>query len=377
MQDKVTDRNRRRDPGNPLMPRVTPNLRCRFYEEKYPDKEEVVVARVREIAEMGAYAKLLEYNEIEGMILMSELSRRRIRSVNKLVRIGRDEYVVVLRADTEKGYIDLSKRRATTEDHTAADNRYKKQKTVHSIIKNAATNLNLQSDEELESLMNRSVWHFDRTYKKVNETAKASYNYFKKAVEDPSVFDECDLNEEEKSAILKNIHNRMMPAPDKIRADISVSCTGPDGIEAVKAALKHGINVTNVALKEANIVEIKEKTHDQKTASDNENENESTTPTLKIRDHGQAVNVINMTLIAPPEYVITFHTLDKELGIKFVQICLKAIEEKIKCYAHGSFKIKDQARVVGKQEDDQLKETMAQAEAANKQVAGDDDEEDM
>lgn len=37
------------------------------------------------------------------MILLSELSRRRIRSVNKLIRVGRNECVVVIRVDQDKG----------------------------------------------------------------------------------------------------------------------------------------------------------------------------------------------------------------------------------------------------------------------------------
>ena len=52
---------------------------------------------------MGAYVKLLEYDNIDGMILLSELSRRRIRSIQKLIRVGRNEVVVVLRVDREKG----------------------------------------------------------------------------------------------------------------------------------------------------------------------------------------------------------------------------------------------------------------------------------
>jgi polyribonucleotide nucleotidyltransferase len=76
---------------------------CRFYENQFPAIEELVVVQVRQIAEMGAYVKLLEYDNIEGMILLSELSRRRIRSINKLIRVGRNEVVVVLRVDQEKG----------------------------------------------------------------------------------------------------------------------------------------------------------------------------------------------------------------------------------------------------------------------------------
>ena len=58
---------------------------------RYPQVDECVLVQVKSIAEMGAYVTLLEYGNIEGMILLSELSRRRIRSVNKLVRVGKTE----------------------------------------------------------------------------------------------------------------------------------------------------------------------------------------------------------------------------------------------------------------------------------------------
>ena len=78
-------------------------LSYRFYQHKFSEVEDVVMVNVRSISEMGAYVSLLEYNNIEGMILLSELSRRRIRSINKLIRIGRNECVVVIRVDKEKG----------------------------------------------------------------------------------------------------------------------------------------------------------------------------------------------------------------------------------------------------------------------------------
>lgn len=56
-----------------------------------PQVDECVLVTVKSIAEMGAYVTLIEYNNIEGMILLSELSRRRIRSVNKLIRVGKTE----------------------------------------------------------------------------------------------------------------------------------------------------------------------------------------------------------------------------------------------------------------------------------------------
>lgn len=74
-----------------------------MYENKFPEIDEVVMVNVRSIAEVGAYVQLLEYDNIEGMVLLSELSRRRIRSVQKIIRVGRNEAVVVMRVDKEKG----------------------------------------------------------------------------------------------------------------------------------------------------------------------------------------------------------------------------------------------------------------------------------
>lgn len=128
---------------------------------------------------MGAYVKLLEYDNIDGMILLSELSRRRIRSIQKLIRVGRNEVVVVLRVDKEKGYIDLSKRRVSREDIIKCDERYNKSKVVHSImrqyvghndaVQTPATADNVSSVAEktqtpLEELYESITWPLNRKY---------------------------------------------------------------------------------------------------------------------------------------------------------------------------------------------------------------------
>jgi hypothetical protein len=41
-------------------------LSCRFYKNRFPTVEDVVMVNVRSIAEMGAYVDLSEYNNIEG-----------------------------------------------------------------------------------------------------------------------------------------------------------------------------------------------------------------------------------------------------------------------------------------------------------------------
>lgn len=86
-------------------------METRCYESIYPDLGTVTVTFIKEIKEMGAYCSLSEFGNALGMLMMSELSRRRIRSLGKFIKMGKTEVVVVIRVNCQKGYIDLSKRR--------------------------------------------------------------------------------------------------------------------------------------------------------------------------------------------------------------------------------------------------------------------------
>ena len=109
------------------------------------------------------------------MILLSELSRRRIRSINKLIRVGRTEPVVVIRVDKDKGYIDLSKRRVSPEDVERCTEVFSKAKAVNSILRHVANILEYKSSDELEDLYKKTAWHFESKTKKKG----SSYDWFK------------------------------------------------------------------------------------------------------------------------------------------------------------------------------------------------------
>ena len=63
---------------------VRPSLSCRFYEEKFPELHEAVNTNVTEIGEMGAYVKLLEYNNVGGKLfkIIYSISRKRRIDLN-------------------------------------------------------------------------------------------------------------------------------------------------------------------------------------------------------------------------------------------------------------------------------------------------------
>lgn len=79
-----------------------------------------------------------------------------------------------------------------------------------------------------------------------------------------------------------------MPQAVKVRSDIEVGCYAYEGVDAVKNALRAGIAC------------------------------------------GTEDMPIKINLIAPPRYVVTTSTLDKEKGVELLKDSLAKIEESIK-----------------------------------------------
>ncbi|RDB30747.1 Eukaryotic translation initiation factor 2 subunit alpha [Hypsizygus marmoreus] len=348
----------------------------RYYEQRYPEVDELVMVQVRQIAEMGAYVKLLEYDNTEGMILLSELSRRRIRSVQKLIRVGRNEVVVVLRVDKEKGYIDLSKRRVSPEDIVKCEERYMKSKTVASILRHVASKLpshdveaelagasnappaepvekeskkarrarqaageedvpeqeiptgGPNEEERLEMLYETIAWPLGKKY-------GHPYDAFKLALTEPeTVFSSLakPIPSGTYSLLMATIARRLTPQPIKLRADIELTCYTPAGIDAIKKALRAGEKASSEA------VPIKAK------------------------------------LVAPPLYVLSTNATDKYAAVERLERAIESIQSTIEDQG-GNLVVKMKPKAVSETDEQDLAQLMAKAGQENAEVSGDEDEE--
>ena len=365
-----------------------PKFRCRFYEKPMPEYEEIVMVQVNQIAEMGAYVSLLEYDGIEGMILLSELSRRRIRSINKLIRVGKSECVSVLRVDRDKGYIDLSKRRVSADQLKATTERYNKGKVVHAIMRTVAEKL----DIALIDLNRMITWPLARS-----KMFPHPRDAFVMAIQDPdTIFDELKrvsaeylgqlelrlknlrtkeergevelldaghhrggkdeeeedeeemaaedmeasiiclkkgidgLPEDVKGVLLANIKRRLTPQPIKIRADVDVSCYSYQGIDAVKNALR------------------------------------------EAKQFGSEDFPMTISLIAPPQYTIQTISLEKKEGIDRCNKAVEAVRVSILA-AGGRLAVKMEAKATTSRDEEELARHLAAVAAENTEVDGDED----
>jgi len=371
----------------------------RYYEQRYPEVDELVMVQVRQIAEMGAYVKLLEYDGIEGMILLSELSRRRIRSIQKLIRVGRNEVVVVLRVDKEKGYIDLSKRRVSPEDITKCEERYMKSKTVSSIMRHVASKvpstaiegtaepppevldpaqaeaaLKAEADEKSSKKLRRAA----RKQAAATGTVPEGEDAVAVATEETGGPTGSAGEEERLETLYEQIAWPLGKKYGHPYDAFKLSLAEP---ETVYSSLPQPIPASTLSILTATIARrltpqaIKLRADIELTCYTPSGIDAIKRALRAGEKQSNETVPIKAKLVAPPLYVLSTNATDKFAAVDRLEKAIESIQSKIEDLG-GSLVIKMKPKAISESEEQDLAQLMAKAGEENAEVSGDEEEED-
>jgi translation initiation factor 2 subunit 1 len=306
----------------------------RFYENEFPEIETHVLVKVLKIDDKsGAYVSLLEYDGREAMINLSEISKRRIRSMTKILRIGSTEVCLVASVDEDKGYINLSKKRVDSVDVAPKHEQFARAKTVHMIMQHVAQ----LNEIQVEELCTKVSWPLHTKF-------RDAYDAFKQHVNgETNIWDVCDFSqpgedlsgmaEKLKADIEVNIRRRLTENIVRLQAKVEVTCSEYDGIEAVKEALTEGFK-----------------------ASTKECE-------------------VNIKLIAHPLFALTCVCREKETGVGILEEALKKIDAAI-TEKGGGFELRSKPDISQKEDKNQEDDASSDSqEDSDQEDMGDLDEE--
>lgn len=249
--------------------------------------------------ENGAYAKLLEYENMEGYLLSTEVTKKRVKLVNKFMKVGKQEPMMVIRVDREKRYIDLSKKKVLAADAASTELHFKKAKMVHNILKQMAVKLGPECT--LLYLYEKFGWSL---YDKYGH----AFDAFRLIMSDKeAVFKEIKISPEEQVVLYDSIAKKMAPTPLKLRAEFELTCFTYEGIDALKEAL--------------------------------------ITSRTKVNSVDQDIQ-ISFKLIAPPNYRCETITLKKNEGLGLLEDALREVERVIKLKG-GTYKLTSAPQIIG------------------------------
>eukprot|EP00759_Apiculatamorpha_spiralis_P008419 PhF_6_TR1543/c0_g1_i1/m.2814/K03237/EIF2S1; translation initiation factor 2 subunit 1 len=275
----------------------------RYYEKKLPDVDDFVMVKVKQVGETAAYVNLIEYNNVEGMVPFTELSRKRIRSISKHIKVGSYEVMTVIRVDKERGYVDLSKKKVSDNDLKQCEERYAHAKMVHGIMQST---IQQNPTFTMENLYTVIGWPMYRKF-------EHAYDGFKLALTNKEkVMAAIEITKETApvfEALLAEIHRRMKTSAYRIIAEIEVTLYTPEGIDGIKEVLLHAETVG--------------------------------TEDVPIKVH----------IVAAPQYVVRTATMDKALGLEAVKKAVDVIQKAIVAKG-GNCQIRTPEHVVHGDEDE-------------------------
>uniref|UniRef100_A0A7S1R0L7 S1 motif domain-containing protein n=1 Tax=Neobodo designis TaxID=312471 RepID=A0A7S1R0L7_NEODS len=272
------------------------DFQVRYYENEMPAIGDVVMVKVEKMTDTSCYVRLLEYNNIEGMIPYTELSRRRIRSISQLAKVGRLQIAVVIRLDAEKKYIDLSKKQVTAEERRQCEERFRKSKTVASIMCYTA----IETKIPVLDVMKAIAWPLYKSHGN-------AYDALKQAVQNPDqIFGPLKLDAALHEKIVSIVQIKLKAEVLKLQADVNVTCFTAEGVDAIRDVLLLG----------------------------------------QAAGQREGSPIVTVNVQAPPTYAIHTTTEDKEAGVAMLQECIEVMKAEM-ARRGGQVEVREPPRVMG------------------------------
>lgn len=198
----------------------------RIHRNKYPKIGEIVIGKNKSITDLGVYIELLEY-ECDGLIVTSELSKKRIKNVQKTMQIGKIEVCTVLRVETSKGYVDLSRKNISPADFEKCYNKYLKNKKADNVILSTAKKFGKKAGDMYEEF----AWQMTEKYGSL-------YDFLMRLKDDRCIFESAYTD-----ALIDFTVKKFVSPNLRVKAYINVICPEEDGIVKIKEALKSATRV--------------------------------------------------------------------------------------------------------------------------------------
>jgi translation initiation factor 2 subunit 1 len=117
-----------------------------------PEPWELVVATITRVVPYGSYVTLDEYNDVEGLLHISELSSRWVKNIKDHVREGQKTVLKVLRVDPGKLHIDVSLRRVSDMERKKKLLQWKQENRGKKLLDTVAESIGISSDEAYEKI---------------------------------------------------------------------------------------------------------------------------------------------------------------------------------------------------------------------------------
>ena len=195
--------------------------------EDYPSRGEIVIGRIKRVNPFSALVGLDEYDGLEGMVHISEVTNKWVKDIRTHVKVGQNVVAKVMRVDLRKGHINLSLKRVRPHEKQEKLKGIKNEQKAEKMLQFAGKDLKA-SPEAVQAMYNQIKEEFGEVFvvfeKAMDETGKELL--IKKGMDKKWV---------EAIAI---VAEKVMEIKEKIiKLEVDITCFDGDGIAIIKKSV--------------------------------------------------------------------------------------------------------------------------------------------
>ncbi len=198
-----------------------------------PELGELVVATVVRIVPYGAYVTLDEYNNVEGLLHISEVSSGWVRNIREHIREGQKTVLKVLRTDPEKNHVDMSLRRVSEREKKDKLLEWKQDNRGRRLLDMAAEKMKVSSDEAYQKVGILIEDKFGNIYTGLERAV----------VEGEEPLLKVGIPPEWASALFDVAKSKIRIHRVQIHGTLQLTCPTSNGVEIIKDAFSKALGV--------------------------------------------------------------------------------------------------------------------------------------
>jgi len=193
---------------------------------EFPEENELVIIVIKKIMPYGAFCTLLEYENLEAFLHISEIAPRWIKNIHEFVSEGQRTVAKVHHIDKQKNQVDVSLKRVSDEEKRRKLEQVNFEKRAERLIEVAVSSIKAKKPdaEEVKEKIREEYGDLYSCLKEVSEKGAEPLEQFKfpKALQNELV-----------EIAKKNIKKQLVT----LSGIIKLTCYGGDGANLIKEAL--------------------------------------------------------------------------------------------------------------------------------------------
>lgn len=192
-----------------------------------PKFGELVICKVKRISQFAAWCDLEEYQNLEGMIHISEVAGKWVHDIKKFVKPGKQYIAKVVKVDPNTNTVNLSLKRVSNSEERSKWNEFRKEQRAESIIKIISQELKYP----LEKVYERIAFP-------LNELFGDLYTGLEEIKKSPDVLKKLNIPKKWHDILLNVLKKSFVEKEFMLKAELEMQSYEGDGIKRIKKILK-------------------------------------------------------------------------------------------------------------------------------------------